>query len=143
MKWVDTIARMRRAFCVQGWSVKKIVREPHVSRNTVRKIQRTDETNFNYEREREPMPVAVALGCDPALLLSAALPLPETVSELTFSGVLRGARAEFPAAQTVPIMAPAFYLCPANLADITSQIAARAAELLHLGPPGAATRPPD
>jgi 4-hydroxy-3-polyprenylbenzoate decarboxylase len=55
----------------------------------------------------EAMPVAVALGCDPAFLLSAALPLPETVSELTFSGVLRGARAEIAAAQTVPMMVPA------------------------------------
>ncbi len=32
---MDTIARVRRAFYVQGWSVKKIVRELHVSRNTV------------------------------------------------------------------------------------------------------------
>jgi 4-hydroxy-3-polyprenylbenzoate decarboxylase len=55
----------------------------------------------------EPMPVAIALGCDPALLLSAALPLPETVSELTFSGVLRGARAEVAAAVSVPLMVPA------------------------------------
>jgi len=53
---VDTIARVRRAFYVQGWSVKKIVRELHVSRNTVRKILRTDETDFSYERERQPMP---------------------------------------------------------------------------------------
>ena len=56
MKRVDTIARVRRAFYVQGWSVKKIVRELHVSRNTVRKILRTDETDFSYERERQPMP---------------------------------------------------------------------------------------
>lgn len=35
MKRVDTIARVRRAFYVQGWSLKKIVRELHVSRNTV------------------------------------------------------------------------------------------------------------
>ena len=52
MKRVDTIARVRRAFYVQRWSVKKIVRELHVSRNTVRKILRTDETDFSYERER-------------------------------------------------------------------------------------------
>jgi len=53
---VDTIARVRRAFYVQGWSVKRIVRELHVSRNTVRKILRSDETEFSYERERQPMP---------------------------------------------------------------------------------------
>lgn len=56
MKRVDTIARVRRAFHVQGWSVKRIVRELHVSRNTVRKILRSGETDFSYERERQPMP---------------------------------------------------------------------------------------
>jgi transposase len=53
---VDTIARVRRAFYVQGWPVKRIVRELHVSRNTVRKILRSDETEFSYEREHQPMP---------------------------------------------------------------------------------------
>ena len=56
LKRVDTIARVRRAFHVQGWSVKKIVRELHVSRNTVRRILRSDETDFAYERERQPLP---------------------------------------------------------------------------------------
>jgi transposase len=56
MKSVDTIARVRRAFHVQGWSLKRICRELHVSRNTVRKILRSDETSFSYERERQPQP---------------------------------------------------------------------------------------
>ncbi|MCB6176708.1 UbiD family decarboxylase [Rhodobacter sp. Har01] len=60
-----------------------------------------------WDRAGAPMPVAIALGCDPAMLLSAALPLPETVSEMTFSGVLRGARTEIVKAQTVPLMVPA------------------------------------
>lgn len=58
-------------------------------------------------RAGEPMPVAIALGADPALLLAAALPLPETVSELGFSGVLRGRRTDLVAARTVPLMVPA------------------------------------
>ena len=53
---MDTIARVRRAFHVQGWSVKRISRDLHVSRNTVRKIVRSDETDFSYEREHQPMP---------------------------------------------------------------------------------------
>ena len=53
---MDTIARVRRAFYVQRWSVKTIVRELHVSRNTVRKILRSDETDFSYERTHQPMP---------------------------------------------------------------------------------------
>ena len=56
MKRVDTIARVRRAFHVQGWSMKRITRELHVSRNTVRKILRSDETDFTYEREHQPQP---------------------------------------------------------------------------------------
>lgn len=55
LKRVDRIARVRRAFSVQRWSVKKIGRESHVSRNTVRKIPRSDETDFSYERTHQPM----------------------------------------------------------------------------------------
>ena len=36
--------------------MKKIVRELHVSRNTVRKILRSDETDFTYERDHQPKP---------------------------------------------------------------------------------------
>jgi transposase len=56
LKRVDTIARVRRAFHAQGWSMKKISRELHVSRNTVRKILRSGETDFSYEREHQPLP---------------------------------------------------------------------------------------
>lgn len=55
----------------------------------------------------EKMPVAVVLGADPATLLSAALPLPETVSELTFAGALGGARPHLVPCKTVPLMVPA------------------------------------
>ena len=48
MKRVDTIARVRRAFYGLGWSMKKIMRELHVCRNTARKILRTDKTDFSY-----------------------------------------------------------------------------------------------
>ena len=61
----------------------------------------------SWVRAGEPMPVAIALGADPATLLSAALPLPETVSEMAFSGVLRGARTDIVPARTVPLMVPA------------------------------------
>lgn len=61
----------------------------------------------SWRRHNEPMPVAVVLGADPATLLSAALPLPETVSELAFSGVLRGSRSELVPARTVPLLVPA------------------------------------
>ena len=56
MKRVDAIARVRRAFHAQGWSMKNISRELHMSRNTLRKILRSGETDFTYEREHQPLP---------------------------------------------------------------------------------------
>lgn len=55
----------------------------------------------------EPMPVAIVLGADAATLLSSALPLPETVSELTFAGALAGLRPRLVPAKTVPMLVPA------------------------------------
>ena len=42
----------------------------------------------------QPFPVAVALGCDPATILGAVTPVPDTLSEYQFAGLLRGARTE-------------------------------------------------
>lgn len=61
----------------------------------------------SWAEKGEKMPVAIALGADPATLLSAALPLPETVSELSFAGVFSGVRPRLVAAKTVPLMVPA------------------------------------
>jgi len=41
-----------------------------------------------------PFPVAVAIGADPATLLAAVTPVPDTLSEYQFAGLLRGARTE-------------------------------------------------
>lgn len=41
-----------------------------------------------------PYPVAVVLGCDPATILGAVTPVPDTLSEYQFAGLLRGARTE-------------------------------------------------
>ncbi|MGN7612278.1 UbiD family decarboxylase [Magnetococcales bacterium HHB-1] len=40
------------------------------------------------------MPVAVAIGCDPATILAAVTPIPETLSEYAFAGLLREKRSE-------------------------------------------------
>jgi predicted transcriptional regulator len=47
---VETVARIRREFFVKGKSIKEIVRDLGVSRNTVRKVLRSGETAFVYER---------------------------------------------------------------------------------------------
>ncbi|HEX7972483.1 MAG TPA: 4-hydroxy-3-polyprenylbenzoate decarboxylase [Thiobacillus sp.] len=42
----------------------------------------------------EPFPLAVALGADPATILGAVTPVPDTLSEYQFAGLLRGAKTE-------------------------------------------------
>jgi 4-hydroxy-3-polyprenylbenzoate decarboxylase len=43
---------------------------------------------------KEPFPVAVALGADPATTLAAVTPIPDTLGEYQFAGLLRGSRTE-------------------------------------------------
>ncbi len=42
----------------------------------------------------QPFPVAVVLGCDPATILGAVTPVPDSLSEYQFAGLLRGAKTE-------------------------------------------------
>ena len=42
----------------------------------------------------QPFPIAVALGADPATILGAVTPVPDTLSEYAFAGLLRGSRTE-------------------------------------------------
>ncbi len=42
----------------------------------------------------EPFPVATAIGCDPATILAAVTPVPDSLSEYQFAGLLRGAKSE-------------------------------------------------
>jgi DNA replication protein DnaC len=53
---METIARIRREFFVKGKSIKEIVRELKVSRNTVRKVLRSEATSFSYQRQVQPLP---------------------------------------------------------------------------------------
>ncbi len=53
---VETVARIRRAYFVQGKAIKEIVRELKVSRKVVRKVIRSGETSFRYKRSRQPAP---------------------------------------------------------------------------------------
>ena len=55
----------------------------------------------------QPYPVAVAIGADPATILGAVTPVPDTLSEYQFAGLLRGARTEVTAALGVPLQVPA------------------------------------
>ena len=53
---VETIAKIRRAFFVQGKPIKAICRELKLSRKVVRKVIRSGATEFRYERGTQPLP---------------------------------------------------------------------------------------
>jgi 4-hydroxy-3-polyprenylbenzoate decarboxylase len=53
-----------------------------------------DFRDFALARPGQPFPIAVALGADPATILGAVTPVPDTLSEYQFAGLLRGSRTE-------------------------------------------------
>jgi 4-hydroxy-3-polyprenylbenzoate decarboxylase len=53
-----------------------------------------DFREFARSSPGQPFPIAVALGADPATILGAVTPVPDTLSEYQFAGLLRGARTE-------------------------------------------------
>ena len=53
---VETIAKIRRAYFQLGKPIKEICRELRVSRKVVRKVIRSDATEFRYERSHQPQP---------------------------------------------------------------------------------------
>ena len=53
---VETIAKIRRAYFKLGKPIKEICRELRVSRKVVRKVVRSDATEFRYERSHQPLP---------------------------------------------------------------------------------------
>ncbi|WP_160151721.1 4-hydroxy-3-polyprenylbenzoate decarboxylase [Microbulbifer sp. ALW1] len=72
----------------------------------------------------EPFPVAVALGADPATILGAVTPVPDTLSEYAFAGLLRGAKTEVAEAKLSNLQVPASaeyvlegYIYPDDMAD--------------------------
>ncbi len=55
----------------------------------------------------EPLPAAVVIGADPGTILAAVTPVPDTLSEYQFAGLLRGERVELVDCKTVPLKVPA------------------------------------
>ncbi len=53
-----------------------------------------DFREWQQARPGEPFPVAVTLGCDPATILAAVTPVPDSLSEYAFAGLLRGSKTE-------------------------------------------------
>lgn len=59
------------------------------------------------KEKKEPMPCAVVIGADPATILAAVTPVPDTLSEYQFSGLLRGKKLELVDCKTIPLKVPA------------------------------------
>ncbi len=59
------------------------------------------------ERSREPLPAAAVIGADPATILAAVTPVPETLSEYQFAGLLRGEKLDLVECKTIPLKVPA------------------------------------
>ena len=57
--------------------------------------------------KREPFPAAVVIGADPGTILAAVTPVPDTMSEYHFAGMLRGKKVELVDCKTVPLQVPA------------------------------------
>lgn len=55
-----------------------------------------------------PFPIAVALGADPATILGAVTPVPDSLSEYQFAGLLRGSRTEVTQALGSTLSVPAY-----------------------------------
>ena len=89
---VETIARIRRERFVKGKSIKEIVRELKVSRNTVRKVLRSGAISFEYMRTVQPRPKLGSWRADLDRMLSdnEAKPVRERLTLIRIFEELRG-----------------------------------------------------
>jgi 4-hydroxy-3-polyprenylbenzoate decarboxylase len=55
----------------------------------------------------DPLPAAAVIGADPGTILAAVTPVPDTMSEYQFAGLLRGKRVELTTCVSVPLKVPA------------------------------------
>jgi len=66
-----------------------------------------DFREWQEKNPGEPYPVSVALGADPATILAAVTPVPDTLSEYAFAGLLRGSKTEVAKSITNDLHVPA------------------------------------
>ena len=59
------------------------------------------------DKRPDPMPVAAVIGADPGTILAAVTPVPDTLSEYQFAGLLRGSKVELVDCKTIPLKVPA------------------------------------
>ena len=66
-----------------------------------------DYKEWVEQKGDEPFPVSVTLGCDPATILAAVTPVPDTLSEYAFAGLLRGSKTEVAKSLSSDLQVPA------------------------------------
>ncbi len=83
-----------------------------------------DFHEFQKANPGQPFPVAVALGTDPATILGAVTPVPDTLSEYAFAGLLRGGKTEVTRCLGSELQVPAYaefvlegHIHPGEMAD--------------------------
>ncbi|MDC9720139.1 MAG: 4-hydroxy-3-polyprenylbenzoate decarboxylase [Gammaproteobacteria bacterium] len=83
-----------------------------------------DFRDWKMAHPGENFPVAVALGADPATILGAVTPVPDSLSEYAFAGLLRGSKTEVATCLTSDLQVPASaeyilegYIAPDDMAD--------------------------
>ncbi|WP_019959811.1 UbiD family decarboxylase [Woodsholea maritima] len=59
------------------------------------------------KQKPEPLPAAIVLGADPGTILAAVTPIPDTLSEYQFAGLLRGKKVDLVECKTIPLKVPA------------------------------------
>src|SRR5437763_17030877 len=91
MLTVETIGRIRREHFLKGKTIREIARDLKASRNTVRKVLRSGETSFEYERSVQPRP---KLGRNRRFLQMCSHYLVEPIACTLASGLGEGASRE-------------------------------------------------
>ncbi len=83
-----------------------------------------DFQEFQQQNPGKPYPVSVALGADPATILGAVTPVPDSLSEFAFAGLLRGNKTELAKSISNDLQIPASaeyilegYLAAGEMAD--------------------------
>jgi 4-hydroxy-3-polyprenylbenzoate decarboxylase len=96
----------------EGRSNLGIYRMQVTGRNTtlMRWLRHRGGAQHHAERTRfggEPLPAAAVIGADPGIIIAAVAPVPETLSEYEFAGLLRGEKVDLVECRTVPLKVPA------------------------------------
>ena len=66
-----------------------------------------DFRDWQLKHPGKPFPVSIAIGADPATILATVTPVPDTLSEYAFAGLLRGSKTEVVKCLTNDLQVPA------------------------------------